>query len=214
MGRILLALLIFFAVLFGGFYLISKKSHAILSTYLSHKLDVKAHVDSIDFHAQGFTVRDFKIRNPKGAYLPYALKIDRLTIHAPWINWARYNIDIDLVDLDTTYVSILFPRKKKIACNWVRIFKSFEEKLAINRIEPVIHRHIDVNSIRITDLTVDLKSPGKNVDTVGPIKEIADNNIDLTSKASLKGITEAIVHEMILKILSLDIVKSRRRNRH
>ena len=199
--------MIFFTVLFGGIYLVMKRSPFILSAYLTAKLGVKTYVDSIDFHPQGFTVNNFKIRNPKGTKLPYALKIEHLNISTPWISWFRYDIDINLVSLDSTYVSILFPRKKKVACNWIRIFKSLQNELEINRVEPIIQRKIEVQSLQVTNLTVDLHSPGKNVNTIGPIKQILDNNLDLGTKASMKAFTEAIVHEMIMQILSLSIVK-------
>lgn len=204
MKKIIISLIVFFVVIFGLGWLFFTSAPFLLSRVLSSKLKVDVEVSRIMFHPQGVTVYDFKMKNPPRSPLPDAFTAKSIRINLKWASLLKNPVDIDSVLIDDVYVSILLPKKKKIACNWIKIFEGLaKDKSFFQRTE----REFTINYMRVSNLTVELYTPNKKAEKVGPIKKIEVGNIHSESGVPLRAFTRAVVSAMIKKIYSLQAVQ-------
>jgi hypothetical protein len=205
MKRIIISLIIFFVILFGSAWFIMNDASSLLSFYLSSRLGVKVKVRKISFHPQGITIKGFKIKNPEGSPLPDAFRVQTININAKWVSYFRNPIEIDLVSFDDVYLSMLLPKEKKIACNWIKILNSLDEETTVIR---RTKRSFKIEKLVVDKLRVELYTVGKKTEIVGPIKRIEIDHINSEEGLPLRTFTKAIMNEMMKKIFSLKIIQT------
>jgi hypothetical protein len=156
-------LLLFGTVIF--FWLIKAP---MMSWYLTRKIGVPVSMDSISIWPSQSTIRDFKLKNPPGFKRRDALQAKKTTIDYRFSQLFGNPSEIDQIEIDDIYLSIILTSPMGATNNWTAIaagMPSESKDPKENVHEVIIHRLILSNlNVEIQGGKLVKAPPSKHID--------------------------------------------------
>jgi hypothetical protein len=148
----------------------------IMSWYLTNKLGVPVSMDSVSIWPSQSKILDFKIKNPHGFKLRDALKAKKTTIDYRFHQLFGNPSEIDQIEIDDIYLSIILTSPLGSDNNWTAIAAGMpleKEKSAGDEHEVIIHRLILSNlNVEIQGGKLVKAPPSKHIDRL-EFKEVS-----------------------------------------
>jgi hypothetical protein len=137
----------------------------MMSWYLTHKIGVPVSMDSISIWPSQSTILDFKIKNPPGFKLKDALKAKKTTIDYRFSQLFGNPSEIDQIEIDDIYLSIILTSPMGATNNWTAIAAGMPSEPKDSAHEVIIHRLILSNlNVEIQGGKLVKAPPSKHID--------------------------------------------------
>lgn len=189
---ILILLFILTGILFYGYF-----NRVKISSYLlTQAFRVHSSISSIDLNVKNSncTFHHLEVQNPKPAKKPTALKAEKITIKAPYINYLKNPINIDEIHLDNLFINIEIYNKSYSKGNWQTLLsnlnKDHEGSFSIDR-------SAKIKTLLFTNIHIHIVlSNGKSYD-LAPIKRLEFENISSEKGFPIYEVTEIITQRLV-----------------
>lgn len=201
-----LAFLVILVAALVGVYFYARRT-SILSHYLSEKMGVSVHIDSVDISTDKITLNGLNIANPKGYSLPSALKIQTLSFNTPVSEYFKKEITVNNVTLSEVLLGVEFKDKSHTHGNWTEIIGNLDtnysttqapDESAKKKSSGFRHdRTVRINQLLILNTTVQLQLAGEPLKTLSPIAKMEFQNVTSEKGLPIEEITEIIIRKLI-----------------
>ena len=203
----LISFVLFILILCVGasFYIYPRLPY-YLSKNLSEKFQVPVHVNAIDVSKETILLKSVDIANPKQSTLPTALKVSKTSVKAPLTRYLKKNIVIDEIQLNDIYASIEFYKKGNTEGNWTVLIDNFDSNNSFGKSQGEKKQpsgNVLIKKLVMTNITIDLKLYGKDVNRLSPIARLEFENVGTEEGFPVEEITEIIIQKLISQVFSL-----------
>lgn len=136
----------------------------IMSSYLTSRLKIPISIGNMSMWPSQTIMKNFKVPNPRGYGIPYALKAERTEIDYQLKNIFGDPCIIDMIEMDNILMSIIVTDAKGTKNNWAALGAKIPDEA--NPREIIIHRLVLTNiSIEIRGLeSLGVASQTKKID--------------------------------------------------
>ena len=197
MKKLISLILIIIILAAGASYVAYLNSALILARIIFHKTMTPVTIENVDFNPQSFVIGGLLIANPKEAQLPTALKVQKITVDAPYKNYIKDPIVINQVLMNNIYLNIQLYTKDQTKGNWQTIM----ENMAVDHDSLFsIEREAIIKKLILTNIKIDLILSDGKVYHLSPIQRLEFDNITSDKGIPTQEISEIIVQKMMQQI--------------
>lgn len=197
MKKLLTTLFASLLVFIGLFYLAYVTSPFLLGKIFSHKTHTPVTIQKIDIKKGLISLSQLEIKNPKGTHRPIALKIEKISIQAPFSQYLHNPITIDQIHLDNVYVNIQIYNKEQTEGNWETLIYN----MSTNGANPIaIERGAIVKKLILTNIQIDLILADGKTHELSPINRLEFDNIQSEQGISSEEISDIIAKKVMHSI--------------
>ena len=166
----------------------------------SHRRPIfRLQLGAVRFDPGKIVIEDLQIANPKEAQLPTALKVDTLSVTAPYKHYLKNPIVIDDIHLDQIYINIQLYDQSQTRGNWqtliARMKESPQEKSFFS-----IERETEIKRLLLTNIRIDLILANGQRRVLSPIRRLEFHNISSAEGIPIQKIVQAIIQHMVQSI--------------
>ena len=199
MKRLLSIALIFILVLIGvGIY--GYFNRVKISSYLlTQAFQVQSSIAAIDLNVKSSscTFHHLELKNPKPAKKPTALKVEKITVNAPYLNYVKDPIKIDEIHLDNLLINIEIYNKNRTEGNWQTLLANLNTDYEGSS---SFHRTTKIKNLIFTNIHINIiLSDGKSYN-LEPIKRLEFQNISSKKGFPMYEVTEIITQRLVQAI--------------
>ncbi|MEM7174857.1 MAG: hypothetical protein AAF443_02870 [Chlamydiota bacterium] len=198
--RKLLAILIFFLLLVLGYgYFVYYHAGYLLEKIIASKTNLSATVGELRFDPGQIAIENFQIANPKEAKLPTALKVETISVTAPYKNYLKNPIVIDNIHLEQIYINIQLYDRSQTRGNWQTLIAKMKENTKETSFFS-IERETEIKRLLLTNIRIDLILANGQRRMLSPIRRLEFHNISSAEGIPIQKITQAIIQHMMQSI--------------
>ena len=205
MKKVLLILAAFFVILIFVIFLMWGNRAHLLANMIGNKLGVPVYIEGFNFKKDKIIIDHLEITNPPEAKTPFALKVEKITITAPFYNYFRDPIVIDKVLLQNIFLNIEFYTKNQEEGNWVTLVNNTHtEHKAVFSAE----HSLTIRRLHLTDIDVNLVLAGGKLRKLTPIDELTFKNVTSEKGIPTHELTEIIVQNLMNQVFVIKGLKT------
>ena len=197
MKKLLTTLCASLFVFIGLLYLAYTISPFLLEKILSHKTHTPVTIQKIEIKKGLFSLSQLEVKNPKDTERPIALKIEKISVQAPFSQYLHNPIVIDQIHLDNVYVNIQIYNKEQTEGNWETLIHN----MGTSGANPIaIERGAIVKKLILTNVQLDLILADGKTHNLSPINRLEFDNIQSEEGISSEEISNIIAKKVMHSI--------------
>ena len=193
---ILVALLL---LALGAGYFVYSHAGYFLERIISSQTNLSTTIGNVRFDPGQIVVEDLQIANPKEARLPTALKINTLSVTAPYRHYLKNPVVIDDIHLDQIYINIQLYDRSQTRGNWQTLIARMRENTK-ERSFFSIERETKIKRLLITNIHIDFISANGQRRMLSPIRRLEFHDISSAEGIPIQKIVQAIIQHMVQSI--------------
>lgn len=183
-------------LLAGGFITLEHYSATIIANLISETTHTTVSLDRVHFHKDGFTLKNLTINSPPGYSLKRALKVEKIKITTPYVNYLKKPIVIKDIQLQRIYLGIQFKDKARTEGNWLTLLKdSHNDSSSISGRS----NSARIGSLLLKDIYVEIALAGESPRSV-QIPYLAFENITTDDGKVVEELTQVIMHQLMKEL--------------